>query len=135
MISHYIVQSKCLILSMVIIIAGFCLLILFLNNSEQPASGSHDCRGCKRRESHTDPFGSVLVAVLQAAGFKPNFCRCISLLYHSPNAVMQVNGKWSHTFVLSWSVCQGCPLLPLLYALVLEPLLHRLSGITIPGRA
>ncbi len=83
-----------------------------------------------------------LAAVLQAAGFAPNFCRWISLLYRSPSAVVQVNGRLSDAFVLSRSVRQGCPLSPLLYALALEPLLRRLKdetgspalrGIAVPG--
>ncbi|CAE1313253.1 unnamed protein product [Acanthosepion pharaonis] len=83
-----------------------------------------------------------LAAVLQAAGFAPNFCRWISLLYRSPSAVEQVNGRLSDAFVLFRSVRQGCPLSPLLYALALEPLLRRLKdetgspalrGIAVPG--
>ena len=85
-----------------------------------------------------------LATVLQAAGFKPDFCKWISLLYRAPSAVVQVNGKLSSVFALSRSVRQGCPLSPLLYALALEPLLRRLKdetsspalrGIGVPGGA
>lgn len=53
------------------------------------------------------------------------FFKWISLLYHPPppSAVVQVNGKWSNTFALSRSVCQGCQLSLLLYTF--ELLLRR----------
>ena len=63
-----------------------------------------------------------LAMVLETAGFKPEF----SILYHNPQAVVQVNGKCSKAFVIERSVRQGCPLSPLLYVLALEPLLRRL---------
>ena len=59
-----------------------------------------------------------LSSVLETAGFKPEFRRWISMMYHNPQAVVQVNGMRS--------VWQGCPLSPLLYVLALEPLLRRL---------
>ena len=64
-----------------------------------------------------------LAAVLETAGFKRKW---ISILYHNPQAVVQVNGRRSGTFVIERSVRQGCPLSPLLYVLALEPLLRRL---------
>ena len=60
-----------------------------------------------------------LATVLETAGFEPMFRKWISILYHNPQAVVQVNGKCSFR--------QGCPLSPLLYILALEPLLRRLS--------
>ena len=67
-----------------------------------------------------------LATVLDTAGFKPEFCRWISMMYHHPQAVVQVNGRGSRVFAVELSVRQGCPLSPLLYVLVLEPLLSRL---------
>ena len=58
-----------------------------------------------------------LASVLETAGFKPEFCRWISIMYHNTQAVVQVN---------IISVQQGCPLSPFLYVLALEPLLCRL---------
>lgn len=48
-------------------------------------------------------------------------------MYYSP---VEVNGKWLSTFVLFQSVCQGCLLSPLLYVLMLEPLLSQLRDRT-----
>ena len=33
-----------------------------------------------------------LVTVLKTAGFQPELCRWISMMYHNPQAVVQVNG-------------------------------------------
>ena len=75
-----------------------------------------------------------LATVLETAGFKPEFCRWISMMYHNPQAVVQVNGRRSGAFAIERSVRQGCPLSPLLYVLALEPLLHRLrDGGTSPA--
>ena len=67
-----------------------------------------------------------LASVLETAGFKPEFRRWISMMYHNPQAVVQVNGRRSEVFAIERSVRQGCPLSPLLYVLALEPLLRRL---------
>ena len=67
-----------------------------------------------------------LVTVLETAGFKPEFCRWISMMYHNPQAVVQVNGRCSGSYAIERLVRQGCPLSPLLYVLALEPLLRRL---------
>ena len=67
-----------------------------------------------------------LASVLETAGFKPEFRRWISMMYHNPQAVVQVNGRRSRVFAIECSVRQGCPLSPLLYVLALEPLLRRL---------
>ena len=56
-----------------------------------------------------------LASVLETAGFKPEFRRWISMMYHNPQAVVQVNGRRSRVFAIERSVRQGCPLSPLLY--------------------
>ena len=48
------------------------------------------------------------------------------MMYHNPQAVVQVNGRRSGVIAIERSVRQGCPLSPLLYVLALEPLLRRL---------
>ena len=48
------------------------------------------------------------------------------MMYHNPQTVVQVNGRCSEVFAIERSVRQGCPLSPLLFVLVLEPLLRRL---------
>ena len=67
-----------------------------------------------------------LVSVLESAGFKPEFRRWISMMYHIPQAVVQVNGRRSGVIAIELSIRQVCPLSPLLYVLALEPLLRRL---------
>ena len=52
------------------------------------------------------------------------------MMYHNPQAVVQVNGRRSTVFAVERSVRQGCPLSPLLYVLALEPLLRRLRDRT-----
>ena len=54
-----------------------------------------------------------LASVLETAGFKPEFRRWISMMYHNPQAVVQVNGRRSRVFAIERSVRQGCPLSPL----------------------
>ena len=71
-----------------------------------------------------------LVTVLETAGFKPEFRKWVSMLYHSPQAVVNVNGERSEAFALESSVRQGCPLSPFLYVLALKPLLRRLRDRT-----
>ena len=63
---------------------------------------------------------------LETAGFQPEFCRWISMMYHNPQAVVQVNGRRSGVIAIERSVRQCCPLSPLLYVLALGPLLRRL---------
>ena len=48
------------------------------------------------------------------------------MMYHNPQAVVQVNGRRSRTFAIERSIRQGYPLSPPLYVLALEPLLRRL---------
>ena len=67
-----------------------------------------------------------LAMVLETTGFEPEFCKWISMMYHNPQAVVQVNGRCSKAFMIKRSVRQGCPLSPLLYILAVEPLLCRL---------
>ena len=58
--------------------------------------------------------------------------KCISMMHHNIQAVVQVNGKRLWKFMIEWSVRQGCPLYPLALesllwsALALESLLRRL---------
>ena len=71
-----------------------------------------------------------LATVLETAGFKPEFRKWISMMYHNPQAVVQVNGRRLRVFTIERLVRQGCPLSPLLYVLALEPLLRRLRDRT-----
>ena len=66
-----------------------------------------------------------LASVLETAEFKPEIRKWISIIYHNPQAVVQVNGRLSRAFAIKRSVRQGCPLSPLLYVFDLEPRLRR----------
>ena len=46
-----------------------------------------------------------LASVLETAGFKPEFRRWISMIYHNPQAVVQVNGRRSGLPPVSSSLC------------------------------
>ena len=48
------------------------------------------------------------------------------MMYHNPQAEVQVNGRRSRAFAIERSVQKGCPLCPLPYVFGLEPLLRRL---------
>ena len=45
-----------------------------------------------------------LASVLETAGFKPEFRRWISMMYHNPQAEVQVNGRRSEVFAIERSV-------------------------------
>ena len=76
---------------------------------------------------------------MSAAGFGLHFRSWIHLLYASPGVVVEVNGVRSEPFTLTRSIRQGCPLLPMLYILALEPFLRKLKanpvlrGLMLPG--
>ena len=59
--------------------------------------------------------------VLCKLGFGPKFIGWIWLLYADPLGQVRVNGVYSQIFKLQRGTCEGCPLSPLLFALVLEP--------------
>lgn len=67
---------------------------------------------------------SYLFEVLKRLGFGPKFCRWVALLYDTPLAQVRVNNHVSRTFQLYRGTRQGCPLSPLLFALMLEPLAY-----------
>ena len=71
---------------------------------------------------------SFLEAVLSAAGFGPHFRSWIRLLYASPEVMVEVNKVRSRPFTFTRSIRQGCPLLPMLYVLALEPFLRKLKA-------
>ena len=67
-----------------------------------------------------------LATVLETAGFEPEFRRWISMMYHSPQALVQVKEKHEKFFAMELSAREGYPLSPLLHVLALVPLLRRL---------
>ncbi|XP_030046348.1 zinc finger protein 721-like [Microcaecilia unicolor] len=78
--------------------------------------------------------------VMEAFGVGPQFRGWIQAFYESPKACIRVNGGNSATIPLHRGTRQGCPLSPLLFAMVMEPFATRLrnnpdiSGLSIGGR-
>ncbi len=63
-----------------------------------------------------------LTTVLSNFGFGHIFRTWVSLLYKNPRAAVMTNGMSSPFFTISRGTRQGCPLSPLLFTIVLEPL-------------
>lgn len=63
-----------------------------------------------------------MFTVLEKMGFVPNFTAWLSLLYTDPIAQVVVNNRTSQRFPLRRGTRQGCPLSPLIFTLMLEPL-------------
>ena len=59
---------------------------------------------------------------LEKFGPCPSFINWVKLLYYSLKTCAGTNGRRSPRFQLHREARQGCPLLPLVFALVLEPL-------------
>ena len=78
-------------------------------------------------------------STLSTMGFGPCFISWVNLFYNRVQSAVNVNGYLSPFFCLSRGVRQGCPLSPLLYALVSEVLAvnirrnPRISGLSLPG--
>uniref|UniRef100_A0A803K3V4 Reverse transcriptase domain-containing protein n=1 Tax=Xenopus tropicalis TaxID=8364 RepID=A0A803K3V4_XENTR len=63
-----------------------------------------------------------LQKVLEKFGFSGTFLDHILTLYKSPSAAIQTNGQISPRFSLTNGTRQGCPLSPLIFVLLMEPL-------------
>lgn len=63
-----------------------------------------------------------LFYILQRWGFGPHFLGWINALYNHPQTYVHYSGFRSEPFPISRGTRQGCPLSPLLFALVIEPL-------------
>lgn len=78
----------------------------------------------------TKVFDSVewdyLIDIMGRMGFPRGFISWIRLLYQTPEIVILINGYLSSAVPISRGTRQGCPLSPLLFALVMEPLAAKL---------
>ena len=63
-----------------------------------------------------------LFAVLEKVSLGHPFIKLVRLLYSNPMATVSTNGLLSESFPIGRGCRQGCPLSPLLFALVIEPL-------------
>lgn len=82
---------------------------------------------------------TFLMKVLKNLGFGEGFRRWIQVLYNSCSSVIVVNGTLTATVAVKSGVRQGCPLFPILFILVMEPLAcalrpnESIKGLTPPG--
>lgn len=60
--------------------------------------------------------------ILQKLGFGNHFLTWVSSLYNMPRAYIKYSGYKSSMFDINRGTRQGCPLSPLLFALLIEPL-------------
>lgn len=63
-----------------------------------------------------------LFAVLEKVELGSNFIVLVKLLYYEPMVLVNTNRVLSNRFSVSRGCHQGCPLSPLLFSLVIEPL-------------
>ena len=80
-----------------------------------------------------------LFQTLHAFGFGENFINFIKLLYTQTDSLVRVNSSLTAPVQFSRGIRQGCSLSGQLYAIVIEPLLHRIrqddsiQGVMIPN--
>lgn len=68
------------------------------------------------------------VGVLREMGLRERMMGWVTALYADPRARVKVNGRLSDYFEIQNGTKQGCPLSPLLFAMVLEPFLRMIRG-------
>lgn len=75
--------------------------------------------------------------VLEVFGLDPSFIAMFKVLYCDIQSVLKINGGLSAPFSVYRGVRQGCAMSGMLYALSIEPFLHRMrtciEGLVLPG--
>src|SRR4029434_2996091 len=75
-----------------------------------------------QRRPLTELNGHICFYCLDKFGLGDNFIRWVKVLYDNPQAAILANGLRSDGFPVHRGTRQGCPLYPLLFARVIEPL-------------
>ena len=65
---------------------------------------------------------AFMIETLQKVDREGTYLNIAKAIYDKPTANIILNGEKLKTFPLKWKTRQGCPLLPLLFSLVLEVL-------------
>ena len=78
------------------------------------------------RQAFDSVSWSYMEFTLKKWGFGPNFTNWVLQLYQNPRAYVKYAGYKSETFNIQRGTRQGCPLSPLLFALLIEPLAQKI---------
>ena len=89
---------------------------------EDPAAIFFDFQAAFPSLSHT-----FLLRSLVGLGSPPSVCRFVECLYWGHGCVLAGPGGHQPGFVISAGIRQGCPISPLLFAVIMDPLLRRLQ--------
>ena len=104
---------------------------------QTPAAGPGSLLFLDQEKAYDRVDWSYLKRCLQRFGFSPKWLHAISTIYSNLSGSVLVNHFLSCPFQISQGLRQGDPLSPLLYNLVLEPLLcflqRQVSGLHLPG--
>ena len=76
-----------------------------------------------------------MIKTLQKAGIEGTYLNIIKAIYDNPTANIILNGEKMKAFPLKSETRQGCPLLPLLFNIVLEVLARAIRAEKEIGRA
>ncbi|CAK0910901.1 unnamed protein product [Prorocentrum cordatum] len=90
-------------------------------NADDPAAVFHDFQAAFASLSH-----SFLLKSLQGLGLPATVCRFMECLYWGHGCRLSACGQQHPVFKISAGIRQGCPLSPLLFAVVVDSLLRRL---------
>ena len=74
--------------------------------------------------------------LMERFGLSPGFIAMIKVMYEDAESVLKINGELSRPFKVCRGIRQGCSMSGMLYAISIEPLLHKIrsciSGVVVP---